>query len=147
MIAINSWHHCRAVTLSNTLYLLALNPSAQDKLIAEVDNYLYENDQEIHYDSLMDLKYMEAVIKETLRLMPTFPRGGRVVSRDCRLGNVFLPKGGYCCYARTVNYFDLGAIVWISHYAIQNDEANFECADEFIPERWLDGNSMSQLRS
>ncbi|KAF8354234.1 hypothetical protein PRIPAC_95857 [Pristionchus pacificus] len=60
-------------TTSNSLayltHFLSNHPDVQQKLIDEVDAFLAENET-IEVDKLADLKYMDAVIKESLRLYP-----------------------------------------------------------------------------
>uniref|UniRef100_A0A914DBH0 Cytochrome P450 n=1 Tax=Acrobeloides nanus TaxID=290746 RepID=A0A914DBH0_9BILA len=55
-------------TLSIISYFLAKNPEIQTKVQNELDVIFLEN--EIFYEDLQKLKYMDAVIKETLRLYP-----------------------------------------------------------------------------
>ncbi|GMT22206.1 hypothetical protein PFISCL1PPCAC_13503, partial [Pristionchus fissidentatus] len=70
-------------TTSNSLayitHFLANNEGVQKKLIEEVDSFLLENEN-IEFERLNDLKYMDAVIKESLR---HYPLGSVVVTREC----------------------------------------------------------------
>ena len=58
--------------LSRILHLLAMNPSAQEKLRAEIVEALggpgADTDRDIPYDELIKLPYLDAVCRETLRL-------------------------------------------------------------------------------
>ena len=51
---------------SRLLHLLALNPSVQQKLRAEILDAQAGN--EVSYDLVMELPYLDAVTRETLRL-------------------------------------------------------------------------------
>lgn len=62
--------------LSRILHLLSQNPSAQEKLRAEIIE-AQGGDTDIHYDNLVKLPYLDAVCRETLRLyapVPVAPR-------------------------------------------------------------------------
>ncbi len=53
--------------LSRILYLLALHPDVQDMLRKEL-NEAYDGIEELSYDQLASLPFLEAVCRETLRL-------------------------------------------------------------------------------
>jgi len=61
-------HETTSGLLSFTLYYLLKNPQALEKARAEADQY-----DEITVNALSKLKYIDAVLKETLRLQPTAP--------------------------------------------------------------------------
>ncbi|KAJ4188759.1 hypothetical protein NW755_006248 [Fusarium falciforme] len=81
---------------------------------------------------LMGLPYLSAVIKETYRVYPaimsTLPRilGEPLEVADT---NLTLPPG---------------TIVGMQNYVHHRDPVLFPRADEFIPERWLEGHEMSR---
>jgi cytochrome P450/NADPH-cytochrome P450 reductase len=58
-------HETTSGLLSFTMYYLLKNPHTSQKAQAEVDQY-----NEITVDILSKLKYIDAVLKETLRLQP-----------------------------------------------------------------------------
>lgn len=53
--------------ISRILHLLALRQDVQDKLREELTK-AYEEREELTYDQLVSLPYLEAVCRETLRL-------------------------------------------------------------------------------
>ncbi|XP_023285592.1 sterol 26-hydroxylase, mitochondrial-like [Seriola lalandi dorsalis] len=109
-------------TLSWTLYHLARDRRAQDRLYGEV-NAVCPDGREPTTDDLSRMPYLKAVIKETLRLYPVVPGNGRFVSEnEVILDNYWFPKK---------TQFHL------CHYAVCHDEAEFVDAESFIPERWL----------
>ncbi|GFS70715.1 cytochrome P450 9e2 [Nephila pilipes] len=59
-----------ASTLSFVTYQLALNQDVQDKLREEVDETLSANDGKLTYDAVQNMKYLDNVISETLRMYP-----------------------------------------------------------------------------
>ena len=54
-------------SLSRILHLLAMHPDVQDKLRAEIIE-AQGGDNDIAYDELIKLPYLDAVCRETLRL-------------------------------------------------------------------------------
>ena len=54
--------------LSRILHLLAQNPSVQDKLRNELQTATAGGTADLDYDGLMNLPYLDAVCRETLRL-------------------------------------------------------------------------------
>ena len=55
--------------VARILHLLSLHPDIQKKLRAEILEALSANHgKDLGYDALMDLPYMDAVCRETLRL-------------------------------------------------------------------------------
>ena len=57
--------------LARALHLLAAHPDVQEKLRREIVNA--RDGQDIPYDQLVKLPYLDAVCRETLRLYPTVP--------------------------------------------------------------------------
>ncbi|CAK1550975.1 unnamed protein product [Leptosia nina] len=62
-----------AVTLCNTLKLLAKYPTVQEKVYEEIMQVLGDPTRTITKDDLQQLKYLERVVKESLRLFPPAP--------------------------------------------------------------------------
>ncbi|OQR90410.1 cytochrome P450 [Thraustotheca clavata] len=77
----------------------------------------------ISYDSIKYLRYLDAVILETLRLFPPTPSTFKLA-----LDNDMLPDGT-CILA--------GSLIEYSPYVMGRDETQWENADEYFPERWL----------
>ncbi len=114
-------------TTSNTIFHfiinLAINPSKQEKLIEEIDRFI-ESD-ELLFEKVKRMTYLEACLKETLRLHPSGTRAERKAVDNVKLDQIFIPKDAY---------------VVIPIYSIHRDPNNFENPDEFIPERFLAEN-------
>ena len=95
-------------------------PHVQTKSRDEVMATLGSRDT-ITVEDINAMKYLTCVIKETLRVYNASIRVGRVTTRECTLGNYWLPKGQM---VKTVfNLFHM-------------NEELFPHADEFIPERF-----------
>jgi cytochrome P450 len=108
---------------------LAVNPLIQEKLIEEVDQYMSSN--EALFERVKSMTYLDACLKETLRLHPSGTRAERKAVENVVLDGIFFPKD---CY------------VVIPIYAIHRDPKNFENPNQFIPERFLPQN-MHQIKS
>ncbi|GFS49391.1 cytochrome P450 3A8, partial [Nephila pilipes] len=112
-----------ASTLSFVTYQLALNQDVQDKLREEVDETLSANDGKLTYDAVQNMKYLDNVISETLRMYPPAIRLERLTEDDYQLGDtgISLPKG---------------TIVTIPVYAMHQDPEFFPEPEKFDPERF-----------
>ncbi|GMS94521.1 hypothetical protein PENTCL1PPCAC_16696, partial [Pristionchus entomophagus] len=111
-------------SLSYLTHFLANYPDVQRRLIEEVDSFLLENER-IELESLVDLKYMDAVIRESLR---HYPLGSVVVSRECTKA---CEIGGF--------RFEVGDTITTDTWSMHMDKSVWgEDAEEFRPERWLE---------
>ncbi|KAL0968495.1 hypothetical protein UPYG_G00267600 [Umbra pygmaea] len=79
-------------TLAFTCYLLAEHPECQRCLQDEVDQMFTRYDSP-DYSNVQELKYLDMVISEALRLYPPGFRFARDVDEDCMVNGQFLPKG------------------------------------------------------
>ncbi|KAJ0389874.1 hypothetical protein ATCC90586_011786 [Pythium insidiosum] len=85
-----------ADTLSWLFYVVGHRPDVEQKLRAEMDERLPpgSNTTYLTTEHLKDFVYMEAVIKETLRLYPAAPYTLRTCASDTVIcGDIFLRKG------------------------------------------------------
>ena len=80
--------------ITMTAYLLALNPEKQQKLFEEVKNAQEENSGKFNYETISGLKYLDAVISETLRLLPSATAIERRSLEDYTFqkNGIFIPK-------------------------------------------------------
>ena len=115
-------HETTANTLAWAWYLLSLNPEAEAKLHAELDEVLDGRPPEVA--DLPRLKYADHVITETLRLMPTAWLLGREAIEPVEIGGYHVPKG---------------MTLWMSQWVIQRDPRWFDDPEAFRPDRWSDG--------
>ncbi|GFQ95239.1 cytochrome P450 4c3 [Trichonephila clavata] len=76
-------HDTTSAAMTWTLYMLGLYPDIQKKVHEELD-WIFGEDvkRPSTEDDLRDMKYLECVIKETLRLYPPVPFFGRQLSED-----------------------------------------------------------------
>ena len=112
-----------ATLLSGAIYYLLKNPGWLDKLRREV-LAAFSTDSQITFTTTAQLKIMNAVIYETLRIYPPVPVAlPRVV-----------PKGG-ATVAGT--YIPQGTTVGIPQYAAYRSSRNFTNPEKYAPARFL----------
>uniref|UniRef100_V9IJB6 Cytochrome P450 6a14 n=1 Tax=Apis cerana TaxID=7461 RepID=V9IJB6_APICE len=109
-------------TISHALYELAQNQEIQDKLREEIRE-VYEKYGELTYDVIKNMKYLDKILKETLRKYPIMA----MLTRQAEENYTF--KG-------TKVTIEKGIKVWILPYGIQNDPDIFPNPDIFDPERF-----------
>lgn len=74
--------------------LLALYPEYQEKVYQEIISVIPDKNADLTQSDLDKLEFLDACIKETLRLFPTAPIIGRVASKPIKLSNnVEVPPG------------------------------------------------------
>uniref|UniRef100_A0A8D8XRZ0 Cytochrome P450 4C1 n=1 Tax=Cacopsylla melanoneura TaxID=428564 RepID=A0A8D8XRZ0_9HEMI len=79
-----------------SLFLLGSHPEYQDKVAAELDTIFADDpERKITMRDLNEMKYLERVIKESLRLFPSVPFIGRCLSEDTKFGEYLVPAGTY----------------------------------------------------
>lgn len=83
-------HDTTTSAISFCLYLIARHPIVQKKCVEEIHQILGDNKETtVTHRQLQDLKYLECVIKETLRLYPSVPAIGREATEDIVVGKLF----------------------------------------------------------
>ena len=124
-----------AIGLRSALYFLIKNPSCYAKAVAEVDQADSEGrlSEHVSYEECLKLPYMQAVMKESLRLHPGigFPLERYVPPEGATICGVDLPGG---------------TIVGINAHVVHRDKGVFgDDAEDFRPERWIEA-SPEQLK-
>lgn len=80
-------HDTTTSGIAFALYLIARHPEVQEKLVDEIKHILgTDKNKPVAYRELQELKYMECVIKETLRMYPSVPVIGREITEDVVVG-------------------------------------------------------------
>ncbi|XP_068622771.1 cytochrome P450 6a2-like [Battus philenor] len=115
---------------SFTLHQLAHHPHVQEKVQEEVDRVLAKYDNELSYDAVKEMTYLECAFKEGMRLFPSL---GFLV-RQC-VGQYTFPE-----LALTI---DEGVQVFVPLQALHTDPLYFAQPLEFRPERFLPGGEAS----
>ncbi|XP_046670750.1 cytochrome P450 4C1-like [Homalodisca vitripennis] len=116
-------HDTTASTIGFAIHLLASHPDVQERAREEVKSVLGETDRDPTYQDLLNLRYLEQVIKETLRLYPAVPYIGRKLFQDLTL------PSGYTIPS--------GAALSLFFYKIHRDPEVFPEPEKFNPENFL----------
>ncbi|MBN3898684.1 MAG: cytochrome P450 [Nostoc sp. NOS(2021)] len=119
-----------AHTLSFAIAELTLNQRVFQQAQAVVDQ-AWESQGSINSESLKELNYIRAIIKETLRLYSVASGSTSLeAQRDTVIEGTVIPRGT--------------KIFW-SMLAAGRDPEVYSHPDEFLPERWLDKNKESSV--
>ena len=113
-------HETSTTGIAWAFYGILSNPKTCSKLQNEL-RQLAETDEKL-LQNLDKLVYLDAVVKEALRLTPVLPNLVRVVNEDYTLGEYRLPKG---------------AIIAPCIYLTHRDPEYWDEPDTFMPERFL----------
>ncbi|CAB3227974.1 unnamed protein product [Arctia plantaginis] len=114
-----------AVGSSFTIRMLADYPDVQEKVFKELQDVFSDSDRPVTTEDLVHLKYLDAVIKETLRLYPPVPVIVREIDENIKLpSGVTLKKG---C--------GLTVHIWGTH---RNPVYWGDDAEQFRPERFIE---------
>ncbi|KAK6161518.1 hypothetical protein DH2020_004899 [Rehmannia glutinosa] len=114
-----------ATTVEWAMAKLMNNPEVMAKAQKELSDVVGLNNM-IEESHMPDLKYLEAVIKETLHLHPTLPLlVPRSPAQSSTIGGYTIPKNSR---------------VIINIWSIQRDPSIWDNSNEFRPERFMDDN-------
>ncbi|XP_053617326.1 cytochrome P450 6B2-like isoform X2 [Plodia interpunctella] len=111
-----------STTLQYTLFELAKNTEAQNRVIEEIDEYLLRHNNKLRYECITELPYTEACFDEALRLYPVLGVLTREVFEDYTL-----PCGAV---------IDKGVRVHIPVYHLHHNPDFFPDPEVFRPERF-----------
>lgn len=119
-----------ASLLTNVWHILSQRQDMWKKLRAEVATL---DGAEPSWEELKNLKYLKALLNESLRLYPVVPANSREALED-----TFLPIGGGPD-GRAPMFIPKGRVVGWSVYTMHRRKDFYgEDAEDFKPERWLD---------
>ncbi|NP_001108343.1 cytochrome P450 CYP4L6 precursor [Bombyx mori] len=105
-----------------TLFCLSKHPDIQEKLYEEqLTIFGEEMDRTPAYNELAQMKVLELVIKESLRMYPSVPLIERLITKDAEVGGLKLSKG---------------TSVVLNIFQMHRNPEVFEKPLEFIPERF-----------
>ncbi|RIB21087.1 cytochrome P450 [Gigaspora rosea] len=124
-------HETTSVALSWTLYFIAKNADVQDRLRKEILEIFTDRNHFPTFDEIEQLKYLDCVFKETLRIVPPVPGVLRSNLKDEVLNGYVIPKGTPMTIVFHVFHRDPS--IW-------GDDA-----EDFNPSRWLDPEIKSKV--
>lgn len=119
MTLIFAGHETTAHALTWTWYLLAKNPDKVAKMREELARVLQGRNADV--EDLPELPYLEMVVKESLRLLPSVWAYARQAQRDLVIEGYEIKKG---------------QTITISHIAMGRNAVYYDNPEEFRPERW-----------
>nr|XP_969746.4 PREDICTED: uncharacterized protein LOC658247 [Tribolium castaneum] len=114
-----------STTMTFALYELARNEKMQEKLRFEICQVLDKTGGQITYESLIEMKYLQQVIDETLRMYPPLPTLNRRCTKDyvLRDTNIIIEKD---------------TPILISALGLHMDPEFFPKPEKFDPERFTE---------
>ncbi|XP_011168514.1 cytochrome P450 9e2-like [Solenopsis invicta] len=110
---------------------VGINPDVQNKLREEIDDVLRQTNGKPTYESINRMKYLDAVVNETLRLYPVSPFTDRVCVKETELPPA-TPDGKPIMLKP-------GDGIMLPGFSLQRDPKYFPHPDKFDPERFLNG--------
>ncbi|KAK4879825.1 hypothetical protein RN001_007971 [Aquatica leii] len=116
-----------STTMTFCLYELAINEDIQNKVRQEITSVLAKHGNQITYDAIMDMKYMQQVIDETLRKYPPLTFLTRQCVKDYAIPNTDI-------------ILERGTMVMLPVFGLHRDPEYYENPEEFNPERFSDAN-------
>jgi len=114
-------HHTTSTTASWMIIELLKRPDELARVITELDG-LYANGEEVSYQALREMPWLEASLKETLRLHPPLILLLRVAKEDIEFREFAIHTGEM-----------VGASPWVSNRIAED----FAEADRFDPSRYI----------
>lgn len=122
-------HDTTTTAISWVLFLLGTHPNIQEDVFAELDTIFEGNDRAATIHDLNEMKLLERVIKETLRIYPSVPLIGRTSSEDVQVDQYTIPSG---------------TTIMIEIYHLHRDERYFPDPERFDPDRFLPENMVDR---
>ncbi|XP_046734965.1 uncharacterized protein LOC124404676 [Diprion similis] len=116
-----------ALTCSFLFMMLGMHPDIQDKVRKEVNEVI--GDEDVTMENLSKLRYLELVIKETIRLFPVGPMTLRELTADLEFETCTAPKG--CTLALMV-------------FETHRDPKYWTEPEKFNPDRFTPENSIDR---
>ncbi|CAH4036928.1 unnamed protein product [Pieris brassicae] len=119
-----------SATLCHCLLLLGTHNNIQEKCYQEINEVFGDSERDVTKDDLPRLKYIEMVLKETMRLCPVVPYTTRIITEDVQLiqENAVLRKGHLC---------------FVALYGVMHHPTWGPDVEQFVPERWLDSSDLN----
>lgn len=121
-------HDTTASGINWALHLLGNYPEEQEKVLAEIEEVIGDS-PEVTFEHLGKLKYLECIMKESLRLQPSVPMFARVLGKNEEIGGFNIPKGTQ---------------ILVNPYLIHRDPTQWTEPDVFKPERFLPENCIGR---
>ncbi|CAH8382456.1 unnamed protein product [Eruca vesicaria subsp. sativa] len=123
-----------AILVEWVLARMVLHQDIQAKLFKEIASVTSNNTRSLSDSDISKLPYLQAVVKETLRLHPPGPllSWARLAIHDVNVGPNFVPAG---------------TIAMVNMWSITHDAKIWTDPEEFKPERFIEGEDVSVMGS
>ncbi|CAI5447823.1 unnamed protein product [Caenorhabditis angaria] len=121
-------HDTTSTGLMWALHLIGNHPEVMRKMQEEIDEVMGD-DIDVTTEHLARLKYMECVLKESLRLRPSVPIIMRELASDQQIGGINIPHG---------------VTILINQYLVHRDPTQWKNPEIFDPDRFLPENSVGR---
>lgn len=135
-------HDTTAAGSSFVLCLLGVHQDIQEKVSQELDEIFQKTDRPVTYQDTLEMKLLERVIMETLRMYPPVPIIARQVNEDVKLGKicriVIFEKLNEHLISASGNYtIPEGSTVIIPPFVLHRDPKSFPNPEVFNPDNFL----------
>ncbi|KAH0534611.1 hypothetical protein KQX54_005863 [Cotesia glomerata] len=117
------------ISLLFTILLLAEHRDIQNRVRAEIEEVLADNNGQVNFDNIKHLTYLECCIKESLRLYPSAVLISRKIQEDLVLKHCYVPKG---------------TIIILRIFDTHRDAKFWPRPNVFDPDRFLPENSVDR---
>ncbi|MFB6371913.1 MAG: cytochrome P450 [Bradymonadaceae bacterium] len=114
-------HETTALSLTCAFYLIARHPDVQQRIHREIDDHLGARPPDV--SDVGDLPYLDAAIREAMRLHPPIWVLGRKATEAVEIGGYRAPPG--------TQFF-------LPQCALHRDPRFYDDPDTFRPDRWLE---------
>ena len=129
MTTILAGYETTSNTLSYTAYLLALNPTIQDNLVKEINDYYEANPDPSLYDAAENIEYVNMVLCESLRMFPPAPRTSRECNKTCAITDDLVVEEGI--------------VISFPIFSLHHNAEYWPNPEKFDPERFNPNNEQS----
>jgi len=113
-------HDTTSASMAWSCHLLGRHVGIQEKCQKEIDDVMGDSTK-VTSEIISQLKYLDMVIKESLRVYPSVPTIGRKLTEDVVINGVNIPKGT-----------NIGIVI----YALHHNRKYWKDPEVFDPERW-----------
>ncbi|CAN8305298.1 unnamed protein product [Cochlearia groenlandica] len=123
-----------AILVEWVLARLVLHQDIQAKLYKEIASVTSNNTRSLSDSDIAELPYLQAIVKETLRVHPPGPllSWARLAIHDTHVGTNLVPAG---------------TIAMVNMWSITHDDKIWTDPEEFKPERFTDGEDVNIMGS
>ncbi|KAF8750065.1 cytochrome P450 family [Rhizoctonia solani] len=132
-------HDSTSTALARTIYILAQFPEFQSQLREEVREAHEIHGEQLNYDQLNSLPFLDAVCRESLRLYAPGLFLVRVAQENCSIPLLYPARPRDKKGEMTRVFVDKGTYIYLSLDGANRDLRTWgEDANVFRPSRWLD---------